>query len=302
MRLSDALEGYWLDKEFQIKEGTAARYSYVFDRLYDFLGDVDVEEITSQDIKKFLRYLRTDTDLSDRSIFDYHGVLSSFWSWAEKELSIAHVIKGKVDKPKFTKRQIDPAPMEDVRKIIRACATAERKNKRKYTSRRPMAKRDKAIIIVMVDCGIRVSELCDLMVDDYNGKRLHVQRGKGDKGRFLPLGTRARRALWRYLADRQNKLPEEPLFCTRGRERMNRNNVGKMLKRLCTQAKVSHIHPHRLRHTFAIEFLRNGGNPFELRDMLGHTTLTMVTNYVALADVDLENAQQRASPADKWSL
>jgi len=303
MKFSDALDGYWLDKEFQLKPKTANRYSYVFERFSNFVGDVDVEEITSQDIKKFLRYLHLETNLSGRSIFDYYGVLSSFWSWAERELNTEHIIRNKVEKPKYTKRMIEPVPMADVKKLIDACTySAEWEGSRKGRTKRPTANRDKAIITVMVDCGIRVSELCDLAISDYNGKRLYIRQGKGDKERFLPLGTSARRALWRYLAERKNKYPEDPLFATQRIRRMDRNNIGNIFERLSKRVKIKHVHPHRLRHTFAVEFLRNGGNPFELRDMLGHTTLTMVMNYVKLAEIDLANAQRRYSPADKWRL
>lgn len=296
MKFLEALDGYWLDKEFQINAKTAQRYSYVFDRFIKFMGNAEVEEITSHDVRRFLRHLRKETNLSDRSIFDYHNVLSSFWSWAEKELGIEHIILGKIDKPKFTQRKIDPVPMADVKRLIRACD---------YNSagqKRSTATRDKAMITVMVDCGIRVSELCDLNVADHDGQRLHVQHGKGDRERFLPLGRSARRALWRYLVLRSNRQKDEPLFATRGKQRMDRNNVGNLFESLSNKIGIKRVNPHRLRHTFAIEFLRGGGSPFELKEMLGHTTLRMTMNYVKLAEIDLEDAQRRSSPADKWRL
>lgn len=83
---------------------------------------------------------------------------------------------------------------------------------------------------------------------------------------------------------------------------MNPNSLRQLLKSLAQKAKVRDCHPHRFRHTFAITYLRAGGDVFTLQALLGHSSLDMVRHYARIAEVDLANAHRKASPADNWQL
>ena len=96
---------------------------------------------------------------------------------------------------------------------------------------------------------------------------------------------------------------DEPLFVNAfGLHRLTGQGVLLLVKRLGKRANVSNVHPHRFRHTFAIQFLRNGGNVFELQNLLGHSDLEMVKRYVRLAQVDIELIARKASPCDNWRI
>jgi site-specific recombinase XerD len=75
-----------------------------------------------------------------------------------------------------------------------------------------------------------------------------------------------------------------------------------MIQRTADRAGVRGATCHRFRHTFAITFLRNGGNLLELQKLLGHEKIDTLQIYVDLAHTDLASAQMRASPADGWNL
>ncbi|MEX1019871.1 MAG: tyrosine-type recombinase/integrase [Litorilinea sp.] len=306
MKLSSVLDGYWLEKELSFSPHTIAAYSRVYHRFVAFVGDVDIERVTANDIRRFLAHLRTEYNLSRRSVHDAWIPLSSLWTWAENELGTPHIIRGKVRAPEFTKTTIEPFTKREISALVNG--TDQNKPWRLPTgarvrSRRPTALRDRAIVLTLLDTGLRVSELCQLALGDYDVSRgrLHIRHGKGDKARFVVMGNRTRMAIWRYLAQRGTPHAHEPLFATRSTLPMRRDNVGNMLKLLAERAGVANVYPHRFRHTFAVTFLRNGGSPLLLQELLGHTDLATVRTYVRLAEQDIA-AGVKHSPVDTWRL
>jgi integrase/recombinase XerD len=126
---------------------------------------------------------------------------------------------------------------------------------------------------------------------------------KGGKGRTVYLGKATRRAVWRYLADREDgEDGDASLFLVRYDRPMTRNALRLLMARLGKKAGVKKCHPHRFRHTFSITYLRSGGDVFTLQALLGHSTLDMVKHYARIAEIDVEQAHRRASHADNWRL
>jgi site-specific recombinase XerD len=103
---------------------------------------------------------------------------------------------------------------------------------------------------------------------------------------------------WLYLAKRPNTVPKDKLF------ELDAESIRSLFKRLGERAVVNNVqpHPHRLRHTFAITYLRIGGDIYSLKYLLGHSTLVMVERHLHLTAADASNAHRRASPANNWRL
>lgn len=308
MKLSNVIDGFWLDKRKSFSKRTVENYTRFFQYFAEFLGnDMEFSTITSDDVRRFLDQLGAKRKLSKRSIHDAWVPLSSLWSWAEKELKTPHIIRGKVEAPKFSKRAIEPFTQEELKRLVHAAEYSDdwkTRNGREVRTRRITATRDKAIITVLVDSGLRSSEICALTIADYDAERgrIHIRHGKGDKSRYVFLGDRARKALWRYLATRTKPRVNDPLFATKSKQHIHRNNLHHMLKSIGDRAGVPGTHPHKFRHTFAITFLRNGGNVFELQQILGHESLATVQNYARIAEIDIETAGKTRSPADNWKV
>lgn len=306
MRISQILEYYWLTKRRELSRHTYRDYSLTFKRLIEFMDDCQFAEITSLDIQKFLNWLCEEFEIGDKTLCNAWIALSSLWTWAEVELELPHVIRNYVPRPRFASNSPDPFSQEEVKALVKATTyTAEWSGRAggQARSRRATAERERAIILVLVDTGLRVQELCDLTIADYDQKRqrLHVRHGKGDKGRFVILGDRACKAIWRYMASREKVRPNDPLFATKTDEHIERNNLRRMLQTIGENAGVTNVFPHRFRHTFAIQFLRNGGNVILLRELLGHRSLEMVMRYARVAEQDIEKAALH-SPADHWRI
>lgn len=156
---------------------------------------------------------------------------------------------------------------------------------------------------MLLDTGIRAAELCGLRFCDLDltEKRLRVL-GKGNKERSVYFGKQCTKALWDYL--RGSDLEDEAFVFTSERgarkgEPLNRHSLGDMLERLERKAGIKGVRcsPHTFRHSYAVRFLRAGGQPFTLMENLGHTDLKMTQRYVRLSQADISGSW-RFSPGD----
>jgi integrase/recombinase XerD len=83
---------------------------------------------------------------------------------------------------------------------------------------------------------------------------------------------------------------------------MTPSSLRQLIKNLAEKAGVDDAYPHKFRHTFAITYLRSGGDIFTLQALLGHSSLDIVRHYARIAEIDIEQAHRKASPADNWRL
>lgn len=307
MNFSTALEGYWLSRKRDFSQNTINDYTLTFRRFAEHIGDLHVEQITAQHINSFLNHTQTKHNLSSKTVKNMWIALSSFFTWAKVELTITHPIQNQIPIPKYKRPIIDEYTKTEVIAMISACQHNSSWNSQRgrvARSKRPTAKRDQAIVVLLVETGIRASELCDLTIADYDKDKsqIFIRHGKGNKQRYLYIADSAKRYLWRYLADRPGATPTDPLFATDTNRSLKRDSLFNMILSCAQRAGIEKANVHKFRHTFAINFLRNGGNLLELKKLLGHEKLDTLQIYVELAQADLARAMRTASPADHWRL
>lgn len=283
---------------------TIEDYERTLNKFSKFLNnDPPIQDITLQHIEQFLS---SNPKLSNKSILNSYIGLSSMWTWLVKEEIAKDNLVRKLKAPKPQKTEITPLNEDELKAILGALG----KSKIYVIRGKPVnhslgnMERNRAIILLMLDTGVRASELCDLKIEDLDNRnnRIFVRQGKGMKERLLPFSPRTGQMIWRYLASRKETRPSDPLFASRDNGPIDRRKLAEMFSVIGQRAGVKGFHPHRLRHTFAIMYLRNGGNAYTLQTMLGHSSMEMVRHYLQLAQIDLDTAHKRASPVENWRL
>ena len=166
--------------------------------------------------------------------------------------------------------------------------------------------RNLAIVALFLDSGLRLSELVGLKARDVYLEDQYVKvMGKGSKERMVAFGSTARNALLHYLAHFRGEPAHagvEAFFLTIDGYAMSNNGVKTLLRRIGIVAGVPRLHAHLCRHTYATNFLINGGNVLLLKQNLGHTTLAMVDRYVHLATSKAALLSRSYSPLDRLNI
>jgi integrase/recombinase XerD len=320
--LSIALDGFFRTRSADgYSSNTLEMYRWALGLMERFLANnPPVAEIRPEDLQDFFIWLRDEYKpnrtngktgpLAGRSLENIWTAMRSFFNWIEAELELADRPDYAVGQPEYAKRQIIPLEPEEIRAILSACKTTTSANtngRRPFNMRRPTALRDTALVLTLLDTGLRASELCRLTIEDLNLDSAEIfvipyGTGRKTKSRTVMIGKPTIKAIWRYLATRDYR-PDDPLFTSsKSSAPLNRNSVRQLLDELGKRAGVANVHPHRFRHTFAITYLRSGGDIFTLQRLLGHSSLTMVQEYLDIVQADVANAYRRSAPSDNLRL
>lgn len=229
--------------------------------------------------------------LSPSSLAGRARTIHAFGGWVVREVGLpTHPVAGLVT-PKIPDVLVPSLRESEMRALLAAASSSGQ------------ALRDQALVSLLLDTGIRLSELTALTVRDVDlveGRCL--VRGKGSRERLVPIGGRCQRTLRTWLAARGRLDPGAPVFTGRGGCPVPRRTVQQVVRRLAASAGiVDRCSPHVLRHSFARAFLANGGDVFSLQRILGHSpvSLQVTRRYVRLIDDDLRAAHRRASPIDR---
>ena len=182
-------------------------------------------------------------------------------------------------------------------KTLPAVPTAEQTNVLVDAVAREGRARDRVILEMLYGCGLRVSELVGLDLDDLDWEQRWMRvRGKGRKERQVPFGTKAAQALQAYLPARAGCDGRALLLNHRGR-RLTTRSVGRIVKRYAVLFSGDpSIHPHTLRHAYATHLLSDGADLRAIQELLGHASLSTTQKYTQVSLEDLIKVYDRAHP------
>lgn len=261
----------FLEIEKGLSENTLEAYRRDLINFFDFCNDIDISKIQRTQINSYVRNLH-EKKYSPTSIMRKIASLRGFFKWAcanEKTKSNPTLT---LEQPKIPQKLPKVMTAEEINSILN----------------QDLSKLHRVIIELLYGCGLRVSELVNLKINDYdlNGKYLECT-GKGSKDRIVPLGKKAISAIKNYLPEREYTLQKYNLQS----KQLLINEKGKQVTRqevytfIHEQGKKLHkaISPHTLRHTFATHLLENGADLRVVQELLGHSDVSTTQLYTHIS-------------------
>ena len=259
----------------------------------------NADEVTADDIKLYLaKKLRVD-GLKKTSVDNERRALSTFYGWMHKNEYISRNPMNKVEVMKYSKPKKKAFSDMEVEQIRNACTS----------------EREKMIVEMLLSTWCRVSELCQIRIDEIEEDKVIVH-GKGEKDRTVFLNAKAQLALERYMSKRkdsneyllprssksgsivsftanksrseQNKWYEDPDMVDLT-EPCDKGTVESIVRTIGKRAGVKNVHPHRFRRTGATFALKAGMPLMTVSKLLGHANIAVTQVYLDITDEDLEN-------------
>lgn len=266
-------------------------YGYLQDFLYETQGVKDLlhAEIISDVFTDYMTWMQA-RNLKPTTINVRVRTIRAFLRWCYLEEYIDEPIFRKFKPMKAAEEQVEAFTAEEVRRILSVIDTDTF-----------VGFRDYLIILIIMDTLARAREIVNIQRSNIDLKAqeigLEADGTKAKKARTLPLSNRTARMLTEYMAESE-EFEEETLFVTYDGRPLNDGTLRKNLSEYGKLVGIDNkrVSPHTFRHTGALFYVMNGGDPFSLMKILGHSDLSMVRKYVNMANGDIRRQHDHFSP------
>lgn len=298
--IEEAIQDYrvWqISKSHSIS--TIEHYRASFGKLKVFCdknGLVDLSDLSRNRIRQWQVELLSDVTpkfnrpLSPRTIVGIMVDVKSFLNWCvEEEYLDKNPIKAG-DMPVVPSKLPTHITKDEWTKLIQLTSGKD-----------AVSQRNQAIIRMMIDTGMRLCEICNLLIDDVdlNTGYITVRKGKGQKMRKVMLGSKSLLALKKYLVHVDLRSGDHLWVGTQGF--LTRQGFDQIIKNLLKKAGIKGKGAcHLFRRTCAIQYLRAGESTLHVQAILGHADGQAMKHYISLLDSDTSESVRRSSPSDKW--
>ena len=285
----------YLESVKQYSHHTLNGYKRDLEKLSSYLSNQDVENwklVKEHDLRTFVNSERR-RGLSPRSIQRLLSSCRTFFEFLLTEGQIQLSPAQNISSPKLA--QLLPKAMDAdlVQRLL------------DFKPKGMIEVRDKALAELLYSSGLRLSEICQLDVEDLDLKeRICIVTGKGNKTRIVPVGRKAIQAIrdWMiYRSELKNSkvTPTKAVFLNNKGHRISARSIQLRLEKLCLQRGIPGINPHTLRHSFASHVLESSGDLRAVQEMLGHSDIGTTQIYTKLDFQHLSKVYDEAHPRAK---
>ncbi|MCL2753799.1 MAG: tyrosine-type recombinase/integrase [Defluviitaleaceae bacterium] len=282
MKLTEAFDTFILEQQLRGNtEKTIRGYKGFISQFMTWLETCNIYEVSALTLKHIQGYQlhlstrRCDNKnqkLTRRTVRTYMRHIRIFLAFCFEESFINEPIHQKIKLPKAEKPTIEIINNSEADYLLSVFGDDI------------LAHRNRAIIYLMLDCGLRLSEVAGIKTNDINITNGYIKvMGKGRKGRIVPIGKKVCEAIHAYKYIRPHSFSDN-IFLSVHETPITANGIAQMINRLKKQTGIHRLHAHLLRHTFATNFLiYNLGDVYELSRILGHSDIRITEGYVQLA-------------------
>jgi site-specific recombinase XerD len=244
-------------------------------------GINEIGDITAPLVRRYIDERRTAISKTGKPLDSHtlHGhvrAIRALLNWAVKEDLVDEKVARRIALPKREQKLLAIFSPAHLDKLFAVCDQSETPE---------YAARDKAILAVLVDTGLRASELCGLSLERVvftQDDAYLVLYGKGRKQREVGLGKKARAALHRYIHRYRPRTEDSRVFLAKGGAPLTPEGLDRLLYRLRDRASVEgvRVSAHTFRHTFAVRYLEAGGDIYRLARLMGHSSVVVTEGYL----------------------
>lgn len=277
-------------------------YSFDVQRLVEFLDANAIEAtpitIDEEIIQQFIYHIASE--LNPRSRARIISGLKSFFNYLVFEDYRKDTPMELIEVPKIGRKLPDTLSTDEIDRLIAAVDVSSGKTDREG---KQQGLRNRAMLETLYSCGLRVSELVTLKISDLFFDEGFIKiTGKGNKQRFVPIGSFTQKYINTYMENERNKLDiqkghEDTLFLNRRGKGLTRAMVFTIIKNLAaTIGLTKTISPHTFRHSFATHLLENGADLRSIQLMLGHESITTTEIYMHIDRKFLNNVLNTYHP------
>jgi len=290
LKISELVDIFITGKKVEVKNNTVLVYKVklnIFLAWCERNGIVTLDNLTVQVLREFLMWLR-EANHNPGGVHLVYRCIKHCLLWFEGEyepLNWKNPIR-KVKLPKIEVQLLDPVTVETIQKLLNNIGFDE------------FLYRDTAIILSLFDSGARATEFISLNIEDFNiltGAVL-IKHGKMGKSRTIFLGRKARKAIRKYLLEREDN--DNALWVSKYKRRLTVMGLRQIIRRAANRAGIKEPGLHSFRRGFALNCLRQGMDVYSLQKLMGHADLQILQRYLKQDDSDIREAHSKFSPVD----